>query len=82
MHDTNDMNDENDANDANDENDANDANDVQDLNDLNNEETQRKVLEHENLLNRLVIFEEKKKIHNLKFLEDIQQRKKEEKNKR
>ena len=54
----------------------------QQINDLQNEETQQKVLEHENLLNRIVIFEEKKKIHNLKFLEDIQKRKKEEKNKR
>ena len=54
----------------------------QQINDLQNEETQQKVLEHENLLNRIVIFEDKKKIHNLKFLEDIQKRKKEEKNKR
>jgi hypothetical protein len=52
------------------------------IDDLQNEETQRKVAEHENLLNKIVIFEEKKKIHNLKFLEDIQKRKKEEKNKR
>jgi hypothetical protein len=48
----------------------------------NDEETQRKVAEHENLLNKIIIFEEKKKLHNLKFLEDIQKRKKEEKNKR
>ena len=54
----------------------------QQINDLQNEETQQKVLEHENLLNRIVIFEDKKKIHNLKFLENIQKRKKEEKNKR
>jgi hypothetical protein len=54
----------------------------QQINDLQNEEAQQKVLEHENLLNRIVIFEEKKKIHNLKFLEDIQKRKKEEKNNR
>lgn len=48
----------------------------------NDEETQRKVAEHENLLNKIIVFEEKKKLHNLKFLEDIQKRKKEEKNKR
>jgi hypothetical protein len=45
----------------------------------NKEDMQRRVLEHENLLNKLIIFEEKKKQHNLKFLEDIQKRKKEEK---
>lgn len=59
-----------------------DENQEQQINDLQNEEAQQKVLEHENLLNRIVIFEEKKKIHNLKFLEDIQKRKKEEKNNR
>ena len=48
----------------------------------NDEDTQRRVLEHENLLNKLIIYEEKKKQHNLKFLEDIQKRKKEEKNNR
>ena len=65
----------------NDNDDHND--DKKNLTDLqNNEEMQRKVLEHENLLNQIIIFEEKKKQHNLHFLEDIQKRKKEEKNKR
>lgn len=67
-------------NDGNEEYDENQE--QQQINDLQNEETQQKVLEHENLLNRIVVFEEKKKIHNLKFLEDIQKRKKEEKNNR
>ena len=63
---------------------TNDENEkIEDNADLqNDEETQRKVLEHENLLNKLIIFEEKKKQHNLNFLEDIQKRKKEEKLKR
>ena len=65
----------NDNNDNN--NDNNDENNML----LNDEETQRKVIEHEKLLNRIYLFEEKKKKHNREFLEDIQKRKKEEKNK-
>jgi ribosomal protein L30E len=44
----------------------------------NDAETERKVIEHQRLLNRILLFEEKKKKHNIKFLEDIQKRKKEE----
>jgi len=38
----------------------------------------RKVLEHQRLLERISLFEDKKKDFNIKFLEDIQKRKKEE----
>ena len=45
----------------------------------NDEETQRKVIEHQRMLNKIISFEERKKSHNIKFLEDIHKRKKEEK---
>ena len=48
---------------------------------INDEEAQRKVIEHENLLNKIIIFEEQRKKHNIKFLEDIQKRKKDEQKK-
>ena len=44
----------------------------------NDEESQRKVIEHQRMLNKIISFEERKKLHNIKFLEDIQKRKKEE----
>jgi hypothetical protein len=44
----------------------------------NDEESQRKVIEHQRMLNKIISFEERKKSHNIKFLEDIQKRKKEE----
>jgi ribosomal protein L30E len=40
----------------------------------------RKALEHQKLLEKITILENKKKDFNIKFLEDIQKRKKEEKN--
>jgi hypothetical protein len=76
---TNNMNDnenENDENVQNVQNDQNEEND--DVMLQNDEEAQRRVIEHEKLLNRIYLFEEKKKIHNREFLEDIQKRKKEE----
>jgi hypothetical protein len=41
-------------------------------------EMDRRTLEHQKLLDRIVLFEEKKKDYNIKFLGDIQKRKKEE----
>ncbi len=39
---------------------------------------ERRALEHQKLLDRIVLFEEKKKDYNIKFLGDIQKRKKDE----
>lgn len=69
-------NSENVQNGQNVQNDQNEEND--DVMLQNDEEAQRRVIEHEKLLNRIYLFEEKKKIHNREFLEDIQKRKKEE----
>jgi hypothetical protein len=74
-------NDDNNNDNNNDNNDNNNDNNDENNMLLNDEETQRKVIEHEKLLNRIYLFEEKKKKHNREFLEDIQKRKKEEKNK-
>ena len=52
------------------------------MNDEMNEEMNRKVLEHQQLLEKLVIFEEMKKKHNIEFLSDIQKRKKDEQKKK
>ena len=41
-------------------------------------EMERKSLEHQKLLEKLVLFDEKKKDYNIKFLSDIQKRKKDE----
>jgi hypothetical protein len=41
-------------------------------------EIDRRTLEHQKLLDRIVLFEEKKKDYNIKFLGDIQKRKKDE----
>ena len=41
-------------------------------------EMERKSLEHQKLLEKLVLFDEKKKNYNIKFLSDIQKRKKDE----
>jgi len=66
--------------DNNDDGDNNINNNNDDDNNIlpNDEESQRKVIEHQRMLNKIISFEERKKSHNIKFLEDIQKRKKEE----
>jgi hypothetical protein len=83
-------NDDNNNNDNNDDNNSNDNNDVNnnDNNDINNNddnnndnndaEMNRKVIEHEKLLEKINLFEQMKKKHNIKFLSDLQKRKKDE----
>lgn len=41
-------------------------------------EMERKTLEHQKLLEKIILFDEKKKDYNIKFLSDIQKRKKDE----
>jgi len=53
-------------------------NNINDDNDGQLEYDNNKVLEHQQLLDKLVIYEEMKKKHNINFLADIQKRKKDE----
>jgi hypothetical protein len=69
----NDLNNDNDVNDNN----LNDDN-LNDDNMKNLDYDNNKVVEHQQLLDKLVIYEEMRKKHNINFLADIQQRKKDE----
>jgi len=67
------------------DNNQNNINDDINNDDINNDDNinkveydNNKVLEHQQLLDKLVIYEEMKKKHNINFLSDIQQRKKDE----
>ena len=68
----------------NDINENNDVNEHENENENENENItnlvydNNKVLEHQQLLDKIVIYEEMKKKHNINFLADIQQRKKDE----
>ena len=71
-------NDDNNDNNNNDDNNNNNNDIYQNNDDNNDDEMNRKVIEHEKLLEKINLFEQMKKKHNIKFLSDLQKRKKDE----
>ena len=74
----NDNNDDNNNDDNNNDNNNDNDDNNDNYNDNYNDDMNNRVAEHEQLLERITLFEEKKKKHNIEFLSDLQKRKKDE----